>query len=171
MTRRRWSKIKTKDEDDYQYSYYARRDDGREPVFFRRKDFPDVIYRTAESKLRALAAEIVRYHVLGRPLLVGTTSVESSERLSNRLRADAVKRLLQVGLVRHAFVKETHREEDGRLIPELQPFNGPLDTISADALRKFATTFGMTEHQPGRRLESVHAPGDPQIAGRMPLAA
>ncbi len=136
--------IKAKDEEDYQYSYYARRDDGREPIFFRRKDYPDVIYRTAESKLRALAAEIVRYHVLGRPLLVGTTSVESSDRLSNRLRADAVKRLLQVGLVRHAFVKETHREEDGRLIPELEAFNGPLETIAPDALRKFAATFGLT---------------------------
>ena len=56
-----------------------------EPVFYRRKDYPDVIYRTVEAKLRAIAAEIVRYHVLGRPMLVGTTSVESSERLSNRL--------------------------------------------------------------------------------------
>ena len=135
--------IKAKDEDNYSYSYYARRDDGREPIFYRRKDFPDVIYRTAESKLRALAAEIVRYHVLGRPLLVGTTSVESSERLSNRLRAEPVRRLLQVGLVRHAFVKSGNREEDGRLIPELQPFDAALETITPDALRKFAGSFGL----------------------------
>jgi preprotein translocase subunit SecA len=136
--------IKAKDEDDYPYSYYARRDDGREPVFYRRKDYPDVIYRTVESKLRALAAEIVRYHVLGRPLLVGTTSVDSSERLSNRLRAEPVRRLLQVGLVRQAFIKQTKREEEGRLIPELQPFDAPLETITPDALRKFAASFGMT---------------------------
>jgi preprotein translocase subunit SecA len=135
--------VKAKDEEDYQYSFYARRDDGREPIFFRRKDYPDVIYRTAESKLRALVAEIVRYHVMGRPLLVGTTSVESSERLSNRLRAEPVRRLLQVGLVRQAFVKETHREEDGRLIPELQQFDGPLEGITPDSLRKFAGTFGL----------------------------
>jgi preprotein translocase subunit SecA len=136
--------IKAKDEDNYSYSYYARRDDGREPIFYRRKDFPDVIYRTAEAKLRALAAEIVRYHVLGRPLLVGTTSVESSERLSNRLRAEPVRRLLQVGLVRQAFVKSGNREEDGRLIPELQPFDAALETITPDALRKFASGFGLT---------------------------
>jgi preprotein translocase subunit SecA len=136
--------IKAKDEEDYQYSYYARRDDGREPIFFRRKDYPDVIYRTAESKLRALAAEIVRYHVMGRPLLVGTTSVESSDRLSNRLRAEPIRRLLQVGLVRHAFVNATQREEDGRLIPELQQFNGPLEGITPDSLRKFAATFGLS---------------------------
>ena len=135
--------IKTKDEENYQYSYYARRDDGDEPIYYRRKDYPDVIYRTVESKLRALAAEIVRYHALGRPMLVGTTSVESSERLSNRLRSESVRRLLQVGLVRHAFVRTNDREEDGRLIPELQPFNEPLENLTPDALRKFASSFGL----------------------------
>ena len=136
--------VKAKDEENYQYSYYARRNDGDEPVYYRRKDYPDAIYRTVESKMRAIAAEIVRYNALGRPLLVGTTSVESSERLSNRLRAESLRRLLQVGLVRHAFMRAKNREEDGRLIPELQPFNEPLETITPDALRKFATTFGMT---------------------------
>ncbi|MGE5072962.1 MAG: hypothetical protein ACM3MF_06000, partial [Anaerolineae bacterium] len=136
--------VKAKDEENYQYSYYARRDDDRQPVYYRRKDYPDVIYRTVESKLRAIAAEIVRYNALGRPLLVGTTSVESSERLSNRLRAESLRRLLQVGLVRHAFIKSQGREEDGRLIPELQPFNEPLETVTPDALRKFASGFGLT---------------------------
>jgi preprotein translocase subunit SecA len=136
--------IKAKDEDNYQYSYYARREDGQQPLFYRRKDYPDVIYRTAESKLRALVGEIVRYHALGRPLLVGTTSVESSERLSNRLRAESVRRLTQVLLIRHAWMVANHREEDGRLIPELQPLNEPLEKITPDALRKFGSSFGMT---------------------------
>ena len=134
--------IKAKDDENYPYSYYARRDDGSAPVFYRRKDYPDMIFRTVESKLRALVAEIVRYHVLGRPLLVGTTSVESSERLSNRLRAEPVRRLLQIGLVRHSFMQQANREEDGRLIPELQPFNVPLESITSDSLRKFAAGFG-----------------------------
>jgi preprotein translocase subunit SecA len=136
--------IKTKDEENYQYSYYARRDDSKEPVFYRRKDYPDVIYRTVEAKLRSIVAEIVRYHALGRPMLVGTTSVESSERLSNRLRAEPVRRLMQVLLVRHAFMQANDREEDGRLIPELQPFNEPLEKIVPDALRKFGSSFDMT---------------------------
>ena len=136
--------VKAKDEENYQFSYYVRRDDGDEPLYYRRKDYPDVIYRTGESKLRALAAEIVRYHALGRPMLVGTTSVKSSERISNRLRAESVRRLLQVGLVRHAFVKGNDRVEDGRLIPELQPFNAALENITPDALRKFASSFGLT---------------------------
>jgi preprotein translocase subunit SecA len=136
--------VKAKDEDNYQYSFYARRNDGREPVYYRRKDYPDMIYRTVESKLRAIAAEIIRYNALGRPLLVGTTSVDSSDRLSNRLRAESLRRLLQVGLVRQGFIQSQGREEDGRLIPELQPFNEPLEAITPDALRKFAAGFGKT---------------------------
>ncbi|HEX8991431.1 MAG TPA: hypothetical protein VF784_07105 [Anaerolineales bacterium] len=146
--------VKAKDEENYQYSYYARRSpsagrgrrdgDGAEPVYYRRKDYPDVIYRTVESKLRAIAAEIVRYNALGRPMLVGTTSVDSSDRLSNRLRAEPIRRLLQVGLVRHAFIQAKGREEDGRLIPELQPFNESLETITPDAMRKFASGFGLS---------------------------
>ncbi len=137
--------VKAKDEENYQYAYYARRDDGREPMYYRRKDYPDVIYRTVEAKLRAIAAEIVRYNALGRPLLVGTTSVESSERLSNRLRAEPLRRLMQVGLVRRGFLQTQGRgDEDGRLILELQPFNEPLEGITPDALRKFAAGFGMT---------------------------
>ena len=136
--------VKAKDEDNYQYSFYARRDDGNEPIFYRRKDYPDVIFRTVESKLRAIAAEIVRYNALGRPMLVGTTSVESSDRLSNRLRAESLRRLMQVGLVRNAFIKAKNRDEDGRLIPELQPFNEPLESITPDMLRKFASGFGLS---------------------------
>jgi preprotein translocase subunit SecA len=136
--------IKTKDEENYQYSYFARKDDGKEPVYYRRKDYPDAIYRTIESKLRSIVTEIVRYHVLGRPMLVGTTSVESSDRLSNRLRAEPVRRLMQILLIRHGFIKSNKREEDGRLIPELQPFNESLEKITPDALRKFGSSFGMT---------------------------
>ncbi|CAG1014262.1 partial Protein translocase subunit SecA, partial [Anaerolineales bacterium] len=67
---------KDKDEEGYSYSYYTTKSaDGK--IYYRRKDYPDVIYRSVEAKLRAIVTEIVRYHVLGRPMLVGTTSVES----------------------------------------------------------------------------------------------
>ena len=155
--------IKTKDEDGYAFSYFAKRDSpspsGRgvrgegepAPLFYRRKDYPDVIYKTGEAKLRAIVMEIVREHVLGRPLLVGTTSVESSEVISHRLKAEAVRRLMQVALTRRAWMDANDREEDGRLIPELQPFNEPLEKISPDALRKFA----LTQPSPTGRGEGV----------------
>jgi preprotein translocase subunit SecA len=69
------TELKAKDEEGYTYSYFAHAGETA-PIFYRRKDYPDVIYRTVESKLRSITTEIVREHTLGRPLLVGTTSVE-----------------------------------------------------------------------------------------------
>ncbi|HEX6033380.1 MAG TPA: hypothetical protein VFY83_03055, partial [Anaerolineales bacterium] len=104
--------------------------------------------KTVEAKLRAIVLEIVREHVRGRPLLVGTTSVESSEQLSNRLKAEPIRRLMQVVLVRHVWMQANHREEDGRLIPELQPFNEPLEKVTPDSLRKFIQPYGITNINP-----------------------
>ncbi len=137
--------IKAKDNDGYAYNYFAKREDTQKTaLFYRRKDYPDVIFRTVEAKLRALVTEIVREHILGRPLLIGTTSVDSSERLSQRLKAEPVRRLLQIALVRNAWMEANKREEDGRLIPELAQFNEPIEKISPDVLRKFIQPFGLT---------------------------
>jgi preprotein translocase subunit SecA len=141
--------IKTKDEEGYQYAYFAKREDDQQtPLFYRRKDYPDIIYKTVEAKLRSIAMEIVREHVRGRPMLVGTTSVESSEMLSNRLKAEPVRRLIQVALVRRVWMEANKREEDGRLIVELQPFNEPLEKVTPDSLRKFIQPYGLTNINP-----------------------
>ncbi len=143
------TEVKAKDEDGYSYSYFAKREDkGGAPLFYRRKDYPDVIYKTVEAKLRAIVLEIVREHVRGRPMLVGTTSVESSELLSNRLKGEPIRRLIQVALVRRVWMEANKREEDGRLIPELQPFNEPLEKVTPDSLRKFIQPYGITNINP-----------------------
>ena len=137
--------IKSKDEDGYPVVYFSRRDDkDQTPVYWRRKDYPDVIYRTVEAKLRAVVQEIVRYNVMGRPLLIGTTSVENSDFLSTRLRADPVRRLLQVLLIRRLWFEKNNREEDGRLISELEPLYAPLEKLDPSFLRKFAAPLGLT---------------------------
>lgn len=51
-----------------------------------REDLPDVIFTHKEAKRRALIAEIGRAHATGRPVLVGTSSVEESESLAHELR-------------------------------------------------------------------------------------
>ncbi len=51
-----------------------------------RIDHPDVVFRTVEEKFRAAAKEISELHKKGQPVLVGTTSVEDSERLSGILK-------------------------------------------------------------------------------------
>jgi preprotein translocase subunit SecA len=134
-----------RDEDGYKYRYYARRSDpSAQPVFWQRKDYPDVIYRTEEAKFRAITTEILRYHCLGRPLLVGTTSVELSDRLSGRLRAEPLRKLAQVMLLRHAWLQRNNQSEDGRLIAELQPLNAPLDQLQVPEMRKMARDLGIS---------------------------
>ncbi|MBL4844774.1 MAG: preprotein translocase subunit SecA [Planctomycetes bacterium] len=51
----------------------------------RRTAFPDVIYRSVKEKYKAICAEIEAVNALGRPILVGTISVQNSERLSEML--------------------------------------------------------------------------------------
>lgn len=48
----------------------------------RRRDLSDVVYKTEEAKWKAVAKECAEMHESGRPVLVGTTSVEKSEVLS-----------------------------------------------------------------------------------------
>jgi preprotein translocase subunit SecA len=149
--------IEDKDEHGYKFTYYAHREDPlNTPVFWKRKDYPDVIYRTEEAKLRSSTREIMQYHVLGRPILVGTTSVELSDRVSNRLRAEPIRRLAQVLLIRDAWFEAHERIEDGMQVEELQPFNAPLDRLNTSAMRKMA-----------RELEISFNPEDEQNLQRL----
>jgi preprotein translocase subunit SecA len=56
-----------------------------------RKDQPDLIYRDEEAKYRQVVEDIVARHERGQPVLVGTTSVEKSEKLSGMLAKRGVK--------------------------------------------------------------------------------
>ena len=51
-----------------------------------RIDHPDVIYKTEDAKYRAVLEDIIEQHEQGRPVLVGTISIENSEKLSQMLR-------------------------------------------------------------------------------------
>ncbi|MBD8607822.1 preprotein translocase subunit SecA [Aeromicrobium sp. CFBP 8757] len=55
-----------------------------------RVDEPDLVYRTEEAKFNAVVEDIVERHANGQPILVGTTSVEKSERLSKQLKKRGV---------------------------------------------------------------------------------
>src|SRR5262249_56186511 len=56
-----------------------------------RIDHPDVVYRTENEKFDAVVEEIEERHKKGQPILVGTTSVAKSERLSRMLKKKNVK--------------------------------------------------------------------------------
>ncbi|NPV78524.1 MAG: hypothetical protein HPY59_19375, partial [Anaerolineae bacterium] len=152
--------VEARDEQGYKYAYYTQRGDPeKKPIFWRRKDYPDVVYRSEEAKLRAITREIIRYHVIGRPQLVGTTSVEHSERLSERLGAEPLRRLLQIELIRQGWMEKHNIEILDRQVPELQPFHKQLDEINTGDLRPVARTLGLSlnleEPENLARLETI----------------
>ncbi|MDO6964847.1 preprotein translocase subunit SecA [Rhizobium alvei] len=53
-----------------------------------RKDEDDEVYRTVEEKFKAIIQEIIESHKKGQPVLVGTTSIEKSEYLADRLKKE-----------------------------------------------------------------------------------
>ena len=52
-----------------------------------RTDQPDSVYKTADEKYAAVADEVAEFHAKGQPILIGTASIEHSERVSKLLRA------------------------------------------------------------------------------------
>lgn len=56
-----------------------------------RIDEDDEVYRTVEEKYRAIVRDIRASHEKGQPILVGTTSIEKSEQLAERLRKEGIK--------------------------------------------------------------------------------
>jgi preprotein translocase subunit SecA len=56
-----------------------------------RKDQQDQIYRTDQEKYKAIVADIRAQHAAGRPILVGTTSIENSELLSDLLKREKLE--------------------------------------------------------------------------------
>lgn len=56
-----------------------------------RHDFPDVIFKTEEEKFNAVIEDIVECHQRRQPVLVGTISIENSERLAEKLKKRGVK--------------------------------------------------------------------------------
>ncbi len=74
-----------------------------------REDGNDVIYASEKGKFRAVVEEIKRVHATGRPVLVGTVSVEKSEMLSGML--------TRVG-VKHNVLNAKHHEKEAMIIAQ-----------------------------------------------------
>src|SRR5690606_1508092 len=56
-----------------------------------RKDFNDLVYLTQEEKYRAIIADIKESMAQGRPILVGTATIETSEHMSRLLEAEGIE--------------------------------------------------------------------------------
>jgi len=128
-----------KDSEGYTYTTYVNKDDpDQKEAFWKRKDYPDIVYQTRESKLRAISLEIVRYNAIGRPQLVGTTSIVHSEELSSRLKRDSLRLLLQIIILKARWREKFGITDEERAIPELEGLNDPLESLSPAILRDLA---------------------------------
>jgi len=74
-----------------------------------RKDYPDVIYKTLKAKYRAVVEEVKKRHLLGQPILLGTTSITNNEIISSLLK--------QAG-VPHEVLNAKNHEREGAIIAQ-----------------------------------------------------
>ena len=75
----------------------------------RRLENPDVVYRTEKEKYYAASDEIQTLHDTGRPVLVGTTSIEKSERLSELLKKKGIK---------HVVLNAKYHEREAEIVAQ-----------------------------------------------------
>ncbi|MCH2139659.1 MAG: preprotein translocase subunit SecA [Phycisphaerales bacterium] len=73
-----------------------------------RNDCNDVVFLSVEDKYDAIVDEVARFHDIGRPVLVGTTSVENSKDVSDRLR----KR----HSIKHEVLNAEQHEREGEIV-------------------------------------------------------
>ncbi|MBZ5550082.1 MAG: preprotein translocase subunit SecA [Acidobacteriia bacterium] len=74
-----------------------------------RKENPDVVYRTEKEKYFAASDEIHRLNEAGQPVLVGTTSIEKSERLSELLKKKGIK---------HVVLNAKYHEREAEIVAQ-----------------------------------------------------
>jgi preprotein translocase subunit SecA len=77
--------------------------------YYRRLDLPDLIYKTEEMKFNAVVREIERLYEAGRPVLVGTTAIETSEQLA---------RLLKRHRIPHNVLNAKYHEQEALIIAQ-----------------------------------------------------
>ena len=75
----------------------------------RRVEEPDTVYRTEREKFEAIVADIIENQKIGRPVLVGTVSIEKSERLS---------KLLKLRGIRHVVLNAKYHAQEAEIVAQ-----------------------------------------------------
>ena len=127
-----------------------------------RINLPDVVYKTQKQKYLAVVDEIVKMHEIGRPVLVGTISIDKSEYLSELLKKRGIK---------HNVLNAKHHEKEAYIIAQAGRFGavtiatnmagrgtdillgGNAEYLAKDMLDK----KGITEDSPNYEMEKEAA--------------
>ena len=107
----------------------------------RRVDQPDVVYKTAEAKLRFITFDILEHHCVGQPVLVGTRSVEMSERMAQRLTAPALQTLVLTHLIKEHLRADKSPEADKAPLWEFA--RAPITNINPVQAKNLAKQMGI----------------------------
>ncbi len=83
--------------------------DGRDERYYQRLDLPDQIYKTERAKYNAVVQEVAAAHRAGRPVLIGTTAIETSEALSRQLKRNSIP---------HNVLNAKYHEKEGTIIAQ-----------------------------------------------------
>src|SRR5438034_10688175 len=85
-----------------------------------RVENPDLVYRTEQEKWDAIVTEIVDEHTKGRPVLVGTVSIEKSEKLSSMLDRRGLKRGTATGgaLDKHVVLNAKYHAQEAEFVAQ-----------------------------------------------------
>lgn len=78
-----------------------------------RKDENDVIYKNENAKYRAIVESIKKSHEVGQPVLVGTVSIEKSEKLSQLLKKEGIK---------HEVLNAKYHEKEAEIVAQAGKF-------------------------------------------------
>ena len=86
----------------------------------RRIENPDLVYRTEQEKWDAIVTEIVDEHAKGRPVLVGTVSIEKSEKLSTMLDRRGLKRGTTTGggVDKHVVLNAKYHAQEAEFVAQ-----------------------------------------------------
>ena len=79
-----------------------------------RKDFTDFVFKTEKSKYKAVIQDVKNTHAKGRPILIGTASIEKSEHLS---------KLLKNAKITHQVLNAKNHEKEAMIIAEAGKIN------------------------------------------------
>ncbi|MFM7187926.1 MAG: preprotein translocase subunit SecA [Armatimonadota bacterium] len=139
-----------------------------------RQDLADVIYKTEEAKLRGITLEILQIHCRKQPVLVGTRSIEMSERVSDFLTFQKLELLGAVTILRHAIDEKKKELGDDygkfvillitkfddlslrKLEPVAKAVGISVSKMTDPALvAKFADRLGLPEYQRDELLECL----------------
>ena len=114
-----------------------------------RRDNPDVIYRNEDAKYRAIAREVKESHEKGQPVLVGTVSIEKSEKISKILAKEGIS---------HQVLNAKNHEKEAEIIAQAGKFGSVTIATNMAGRGTDIMLGGNSEYLAKQEMRKMHYP-------------